>query len=168
MSSAQKPALPHAEYERFESSRDFESMLDELIPTSQRIIRIFDRTMPVSYNSALRCELLQTFLRSDPLNRLYIVLHEPESLERACPRFVRVLQRFGHSAKIRQTPADARHLYDTFVVFDASHYLHRFHHAHMRFARGRNEIDGVQQLLDRFGELWEASRPYTPASIAGL
>ena len=168
MSPAQKPALPHAKYERFESLREFETMLDGLIPTTQRIIRVFDRTMPASYNSAPRCELLQTFLRSDPLNRLYIVLHETESLERSCPRFVHLLQRFSHSAKIRQTPRDARHLYDAFVVFDGSHYLHRFHHEHMRFARGRNEIDGAQELLDRFSELWEASRAYTPASIAGL
>ena len=60
---------------------------------------------------------------------------------------------------MRQTPRWARHLYDPFVIFDASHYLHRFHYEHMRYARGLNELEGTQQLLDRFSELWEVSKP---------
>jgi hypothetical protein len=168
MSESSKPALPHAEYARFESLREYDEMLGALIPTTQRIIRIFDRSLNVGYNSTGRCEQLREFLRGDPLNRLYVVLHDARSIERSCPRFAAVLQRFNHSAKVRQTPREARHLYDAFVIFDASHYLHRFHHDHMRFARGLNELDGTQQLLDRYTELWDASRPYSVASIAGL
>jgi hypothetical protein len=168
MTSTPRPALPHAEYERFESVREYEVMLDSLIPTTQRVIRIFDKSFTSSYNAPARCELLRHFLRSDPLNRLSVVLHEGDTIGRFCPRFVSLLQTFSHSAKIRQTPRSAKHLYDSFVIFDASHYLHRFHHEHMRYARGLNEVDGAQQLLDRFAELWEASSAYTPASIAGL
>ncbi|MDB5921463.1 MAG: hypothetical protein JWN13_399 [Betaproteobacteria bacterium] len=168
MSPDPHPALPHTQYERFESGRQYEAMLDALIPTTQRVIRIFDKSLSTSYNAPARCELLREFLRADPLNRLFIVLHETNTIERLCPRFVGVLQRFGHSAKIRQTPRAGRHLYDAFVVFDASHYLHRFHYEHMRYARGLNEIDGTQQLLERYSELWDASTPYSPASVAGL
>jgi len=160
--------LPHAEYERFESMRQHEAMFDELVPTTQRVIRIFDRSLSPSYNSAPRCELLRQFLRADPLNRLFIVLHDPEPIERVCPRLAAVLQRFSHTANIRQTPGSAKHLYDSFVIFDASHYLHRFHYDHMRYARGMNELVGAQQLLDRFAELWEVSTPAATGSLAGL
>ena len=168
MSSTPRPALPHAEYERFDSMRQFDAMFDALVPTTQRVIRIFDKALSASYNTPARCELLRGFLRADPLNRLFIILHEPDTLTRICPRLIGVLQRFSHSAKVRQTPRSATHLYDAFVVFDASHYLHRFHHDHMRYARGLNELDGTQQLLDRHAELWEASSAYSAWGAAGL
>jgi hypothetical protein len=160
--------LPHAEYERFEGMREFEVMLDEFIPKTQRIIRIFDTALSARYNSPERCDLLRAFLRADPLNRLYIVVHEPDSMARVCPRFITLLQHFSHIAKVRQTPRWARHVYDPFVVFDASHYLHRFHFERMRYARGLNEVIGAQQLLDRYHELWEASRPASAAGVLGL
>ena len=168
MNASPQPGLPHAEYERFESMREFDSMFEELIPETQRIIRIFDKNLGARYNSPARCELLRTFLRADPLNRLFIVLHEPESMARVCPRFVTLLQHFGHIAKVRQTPRWARHVYDPFAIFDASHYLHRFHHTSLRYARGRNELTGAQQLLDRFEEMWEASSPAAATTVLGL
>jgi hypothetical protein len=168
MTSTQQPALPHAEYRRFESLREYDAMFDELVPQTQRVIRIFDKSLAASYNTLARCELLRQFLRADTLNRLYIVVDGTDGRERMCPRFVTLLQHFSHAANVRQTPPSARHIYDAFVIFDASHYLHRFHHDHMRFARGLNEVDGAQQLLERFGELWEASTPAAGASVLGL
>ena len=160
--------LPHAQYERFESLRELEDMFDELVPQTQRVIRIFDKSLSARYNSPARCALLREFLRANPLNRLFIVLHETESMIRTCPRFVSIVQHYGHLARVRQTPRSARHLYDPFVIFDASHYLHRFHYDHMRYARGRNEVVGAQQLLDRYQELWDVSRPAAPTSVLGL
>lgn len=168
MSAPSQPALPHAEYERFESLREYEDMFDGLVTMTQRVIRIFDKSLSARFNTPGRCDLLRQFLRADPLNRLYIVLHEPETMPRVCPRFVSVLQHFNHVAKVRQTPRGARHLYDPFAVFDASHYLHRFHYDHMRYARGRNELTGTQVLLDRHHELWEVSKPAAQANVLGL
>lgn len=168
MSSRERPALPHAQYERFESMREYEAMFDVFIPGTQREIRVFDKALSARYNSVERCDSLRAFLRADPVNRLYIVLHEPEHLSRTCPRFMALLQHFGHAAQVRQTPRWARHLYDPFAIFDASHYLHRFHHDHMRYARGQNELAGARELLDRFEELWEASKPAAGPTVLGL
>lgn len=168
MDSRPQHALPHAEYERFESTREYEAMFDGLIPATQRIIRIFDRALSAQYNAPGRCGLLREFLRADPLNRLFIVIHDPDSMARVCPRFVTLLQHFSHVAKVRQTPRSARHVYDPFIIFDASHYLHRFHYERMRYARGRNELNGAQQLLDRYGELWDASTPAAATGVLGL
>jgi hypothetical protein len=167
MSSTPAP-LPHADYQRFESMRQYEAMLDELIPQTQRVVRVFDRHLSAAYNGSARCELLREFMRADPLNRLFIIVHESSSIERDCPRFATLLQRYGHKAQVRQTPRAGRHLYDPFVIFDATHYLHRFHYDHMRYARGLNEVDGTQQLLDRFGELWEVSTPAAATGVVGL
>ena len=168
MSSLPQTGLPHADYQRFESLRQYEAMLDELVPQTQRVIRIFDRTLSAAWNSTARCDLVRDFLRADPLNRLYIVVHDTANLERVGPRFVSVLQRYAHLAKMRQTPRGARHLYDPFVVFDGSHYLHRFHYDHMRYARGMNDAEGAQQLVDRFNELWEVSKPAATGGTVGL
>ncbi|HYH40734.1 MAG TPA: hypothetical protein VD867_02030 [Burkholderiales bacterium] len=168
MSSSPPSPLPHALYERFESTREFEAQFEALVPLTQRVIRIFDKSLSERYNSPARCNLLRDFIRADPLNRLYVVVHEPESLARNCPRFLTLIQHFGHVAKVRQTPRWARHVHDPFVIFDASHYLHRFHYQHMRFARGQNEIVGAQQLLDRYEELWEVSAAAAATSVLGL
>lgn len=168
MSSTAHPSLPNADYQRFESMRQYEAMFDELVPQTQSVIRIFDRSLSAAYNSPARCDLLRQFLRGNPGNRIYVVVHEAEKVERFCPRFVSLLQLYGHAAKVRQTPRSAKHLYDPFVIFDASHYLHRFHYDHMRYARGLNELEGTQQLMDRFNELWEVSSAALSTGVVGL
>ena len=168
MSSSPPSPLPHALYERFESTRELEAQFEALVPLTQRVIRIFDKSLSERYNSPARCNLLRDFIRADRLNRLFVVVHEPESLARNCPRFLTLIQHFGHVAKVRQTPRWARHVHDPFVIFDASHYLHRFHYQHMRFARGQNEVVGAQQLLDRYEELWEVSAAAAATSVLGL
>jgi hypothetical protein len=160
--------LPHASYERFESMRGYEAMFDDLIATSQQTIRIFDRTLSAAFNSPVRCERLAQFLRAGGVNRLHIVVHETRDAGRACPRLISLLQRFSHVASVRQTPSAAWHVYDRFVVFDAVHYLHYFHHERARFARGLNDVEGAQQLLERFDELWDVSQPALGASVLGL
>jgi hypothetical protein len=161
-------ALPTTKYRRFESFREYETLFDEWIEKTQTVIRVFDRALPVTWNTATRCNLLHSFLRANPVNRLYVVLHETTALERHLPRVMELARDFGHAFKIRQSPQEARHLYDPFIIFDASHYLHRFHHAHMRAAIGTDDIEGARQLLERHTELWDASKPVTLGTNSGL
>jgi hypothetical protein len=160
--------LPNAEYRRFESMREYETVIDSMIPQTQRVIRVFDRTLSAAYNSPQRFEALRQFLLASRSNRLMIVLHEVENLERDCPRLLPLLRQFSHAMSIRRTLRVARHVYDPFVVFDASHYVHRFHYAHLRAAHGSHDVLGAQQLLDRFAEIWDASAAAVPANVSGL
>ena len=160
--------LPNAEYRRFEGMREYEAVINGLIPQTQSVIRVFDKSLSRAYNSPQRFELLRYFLLANPRNRLLIVLHEIHTLERVCPRMLRLLQQFSYAVSIRETLQPAKHVYDPFVIFDASHYVHRFHYDHLRAAQGTNDVLGAQQLIDRFGEIWEVSGPAVSANVSGL
>lgn len=160
--------LPNAEYRRFEGMREYDAVIDSLIPQTQSVIRVFDKSLNRAYNSPQRFELLRQFLLASHLNRLLIVVHEVDTLGRVCPRMLLLLQQFSYAVSIRETLPPARHVYDPFVIFDASHYVHRFHYDHLRAAQGTNDVLGAQQLIDRFGEILEASGPAVSANVSGL
>jgi hypothetical protein len=160
--------LPNAAYRRFEGMREYEAVIDSLIPQTQRTIRIFDRSLSRAYNSNARYEALRQFLLAGLGNRLLIVLHETAQLERDCPRMIMLLRHFSTAVKINETLRPAKHVYDPFVIFDASHYVHRFHYEHLRAAQGSNDVNGAQLLLDRYEEIWEASAPAVFANTTGL
>ena len=160
-------AIPNAAYRRFESFREYESLIDAMIPRTEGMIRVFDRALSASWNSKQRDVLLRDFLRRNPACRIYVVVHEATHIERDLPRLTELQRDFQHAFNIRQTPRMAHHLYDAFVIFDASHYLHRFHQSHMRAAQGLHDVDGTQQLWDRHHELWEASTPHGLSGLSG-
>jgi hypothetical protein len=148
--------------------REYEALVDELIPQTQRAIRVFDRSLSPSWNSSARFEALRRFLLAHRSNRLLIVVHDADTIERERPRMVELVKQFGTAVKIHSTLTPAQHLYDPFVIFDANHYLHRFHFRFLRAAQGTNDLIGAQQLLDRFAEIWEASALAVSAGPSGL
>jgi hypothetical protein len=154
MSAASNPLK---QYRRFESFREYEALFDEWMPRTETVIRVFEHTLPVAWNAQPRMMRLREFLRRNPLNRLFVIVHEAGNIERALPRLAELQKDFGHVFKLRLTPKMAKHIYDPFVVFDASHYLHRFHYRHMRASQGIHDAEGSQELLERFSELWEVS-----------
>lgn len=159
---------PNAEYRRFESNREYEEVIDAMIPQTQQIIRVFDKSLSGAWNSAARIELLRHFLLANRSNRLLIVLHDTRQLSAELPRLISFAQMFSHACRIRETLRAAKHVYDPFVVFDGSHYVHRFHYDHMRAAQGTNDVTGAQQLIDRFSEIEECAGPPLPANVTGL
>jgi len=160
--------LPNAEYRRFESFRKYEEIVDRMIPLTQRIIRVFDKTLSTSWNGSARIELLRQFLLAHRSNRLLIVVHDTRTLPTACPRLLGFVQQFSHACVIRETLRSAKHASDPFVIFDGSHYVHRFHYDHMRAAQGTDDAAGAQQLIERFSEIQDASGPPLASSVTGL
>jgi|SRR5688572_2985318 hypothetical protein len=160
--------LPNAEYRRFEGLREYEEMIDALIPQTQRFIRVFDRSLSRGWTSPQRYEALRQFVLASRQNRLLIVVHDAEHIERDCPRMADLVRQFSASVRIHETLTPAKHVYDPFVVFDANHYLHRFHYRYLRAAHGSNDVIGAQQLIDRFGEIWDASAHKVTARTSGL
>lgn len=159
---------PNAEYRRFESRREYDAIIDQVIPQTQRIIRVFDKSLSPDYNGSTRIALLQQFLLANRSNRLLIVLHEARTLATTHPRLLEFSRRFSHAVSIRETLRGAKHVYDPFVVFDGSHYVHRFHYDHLRAAQGTHDAAGAQLLIDRFSEIQECAGPPLPANVSGL
>ena len=160
--------LPNAEYRRFESMREYEAVIDAFIPQTQRIIRVFEKTLGREWNSPERHEALRQFLLANRKNRLLVVIHEAEPVPRSCPRMVELVRQFGSAVRIHETLVAAKQVYDPFVVFDAIHYVHRFHYRFLRAAQGTNDVLGAQQLIDRHAELWDASALAISAGTSGL
>jgi hypothetical protein len=160
--------LPNAEYRRFEGMREYEALIDRLIPQTQRAIRVFDRSLSRAWNTAQRYEALRQFLLMNRVNRLYIVVHDAEPIERESPRLADLVRQFSAAVRIHATLTPAKHVYDPFVVFDSSHYVHRFHFRYLRAAHGMNDLVGAQQLLDRHAEIWDASVHAVSAGTSGL
>lgn len=159
---------PNAEYRRFESFREYDEIIDRTIPLTQNIIRVFDKIPSRAWNSTTRIELLRQFLLANRANRLLILLHDTRSLTTECPRLITLAQHFTHACTIRETLRAAKHAADPFVIFDGSHYVHRFHHDHMRAAQGRHDAAGAQQLIERFSEIQDCSGPPLAANVTGL
>src|SRR5688572_9544651 len=160
--------LPNAEYRRFEGMREYEAIIDGQISQTQRIIRVFDNSLSREWNTPQRYDALRQFLLANRTNRLLIVVHDAEPIERERPRLVDLVRLFGTAVRIYQTQSLAKQIYDPFVVFDANHYVHRFHYRHLRAAQGTNDLIGAQQLLDRYAEIWEASALAVTAGASGL
>lgn len=160
--------LPNAEYRRFEGMREYQAVIDRMIPLTLRTIRIFDRSLGSSYNAPERFESLRQFLLASRVNRVMIALHDTARVKTECPRMLTLIQQFSHAVSIRETLRPAKLVYDPFVIFDASHYVHRFHYDHIRAAQGTNDVLGAQQLIDRFSEIWEACGPPVSAHVSGL
>ena len=111
---------------------------------------------------------MRQFLLANRPNRLLIVVHDAESIEHDCPRVVDLVRQFSAAVRIHQTLNLAKEVYDPFVVFDANHYVHRFHYRFLRAAQGTNDLIGTQQLLDRYAEIWDASALAVSAGTSGL
>ena len=159
---------PNAEYRRFESIREYEEIIDLMIPLTQHIIRVFDRTLSRAWNDSARTEALKSFLLDNRTNRIIVVVHDAQPLLTQCPRLIALMQQFTHALQIRETLRDAKQVYDPFVIFDGSHYVHRFHYDHMRAAEGRHDVAGAQQLIERFDEILECSGRPLGANVTGL
>lgn len=159
---------PNAEYRRFESFREYDEIIDRTIPLTQTIIRVFDKTPSRAWNSTTRIELLRQFLLANRANRLLILLHDTRPLATECPRLISLAQHFTHACTIRETLRAAKHAADPFVIFDGSHYVHRFHYEHMRAAQGTHDATGARQLIERFSEIQDCSGPPLAANVTGL
>jgi len=160
--------LPNAEYRRFESMREYEALIDGLIPQTVRFIRVFDQSLAAQWNTPERFEALRRFLLASRENRLLIVVHNAEPIEKERPRMMELARQFGTAVRIHSTLSPAKQIYDPFVVFDANHYLHRFHYRFLRAAQGTNDLIGAHELLDRFSEIWDASVLAVSAGKGGL
>ena len=146
----------------------YEAAVDRLIGMALGRIRIFDRQLDRSHNTAARTEALRRFLLASNANRVAIVVHDAARIRLDCPRLVELQRHFAHAVSIHRTQSMARGVYDPFCVVDGSHYARRFHFDNPRGVLALNDADGAGALVQRFEEIWEVSQPAVTGTTLGL
>lgn len=146
----------------------YAAALDTILEKPRKTVRIFENALGRDYNSPRRVESLRTFLLANPRNRLQIVVHDTQSMDRNCPRLLNLLRVYAHSISIHETHQTAKAVYDPFAVVDDLHYVHRFHFEELRGLLALDDPIGTHTLIERFEEIWEASSPAVSATTLGL
>ena len=101
-------------------------------------------------------------------HRIRIALHEPERLERECPRLLILLRQFPMSIEIHRTIAQARNANDPFVVADDHSVWHQHHFEQPRAIVALHSPADAMPIMQRFDEIWQLSEPAVSATTTGL
>ena len=156
-------------YERFDTNDGFQACVERLLEQPGRELRVFDPDgAALRLNDPGRIERLQRFLQASRTRRLYIALHDPNHIQRQCPRMMSLLARYAHAIQINRTHEEIRELQDSFMVLDSQHYLRRPVAAFFRGAIGLADENEALAMRGRFNEIWAASYPAVSATTAGL
>jgi hypothetical protein len=152
---------------RFDTRRELEIQWRALLERARGRLDLFDPDFAVYPLGAPDTEsLLRAFLHAG--GSLRLALHTPLHIERACPRFLRLLRDYSHCAECRQSPRSLRHLSDSFALADGLHVVRRFHADHMRGEAAFDAPAAVELPAHRFDALWEESRPTLTPTLTGL
>jgi hypothetical protein len=154
---------------RFDTYQAYREAVAMVVMQAQRELAIFDADLKeTGLESRAGAEHLAQLLAASRGRQLRIVLHDPDHLERHCPRLVKILRDYGHVASLRRTPEHLRNLADCFIVADGRHAVIRFHADH---ARGKLLIAQDEQVCNwqrRFDELWETATVTSCITTLGL
>ena len=156
-------------YERFDTNEGFQAALDRLLEQPGRELRIFDPdAAALRLNDPARIGTLERFLRASRTRRVYMVLHDPQHVQRQCPRMMSLLARYSHAIQINRTHEEIAELKDAFLVLDSVHYVRRPVAAFFRGAIGLADETEALAMRGRFNEIWAASYPAVSGTTVGL
>jgi hypothetical protein len=162
-------ATPERGYRQVSGPVESLAAIDEVIASAQRTIRVFDVTLANrGFNSPARTEQLTAFFVAGRQHKLQIALHEPELLERECPRLLTLLRRFPMQIEIHRTIAQAREANDPFVIADDHSLWHQLHHTQARAIVALHSPADATPILQRFGEIWDLTEPAVHSTTLGL
>jgi hypothetical protein len=152
---------------RFDTRRELEEQWRALLNRAQGRLDLFDPDFAAYPLGAPDVEAtLRAFLHAGGMLRL--ALHETLHIERACPRFLRLVCDYSDRVECRQSPRSLRHLSDSFALADGLHVVRRFHCDHLRGEAAFDAPAAVELPAHRFDALWEESRAALAPSVTGL
>jgi len=154
---------------RISSMRESRQAIDQIMSSAQKLIRVFERDLSdPGYKDPTRIQLLETFLLKSHHNRIQIVLHDTQNLDRDCARLIALFRRHPNAFSIHHTIDAAKQAADSLVIADSHSAWHRLHHDHPHAVYINGENANVTQLVQRFNEIWESSLLAVSATTVGL
>jgi len=152
---------------RFDTRRELDAQWRALLNRAQGRLDLFDPDFAAYPLGAPDVEAtLRAFLHAGGVLRL--ALHETTHVERACPRFLRLVRDYGHRLECRRSPRSLRHLSDSFALADGLHVVRRFHADHMRGEAAFDAPAAVELPAHRFDALWEECGAALTPTVTGL
>jgi hypothetical protein len=153
--------------ESFDTRAGFQAGLDAVFGRARLTLKLFDPDFASWELGSVRNDaLLRAFLRDG--GRLQLVAHSNARLERDAPRFLRLLQDYGHVIECRVTNRSLRHLTDSFCVADGRDVVRRFHCDFFRGEVNLDEPSSTQSVLERLEGIWAETAPGLHAAVTGL
>ncbi|MDH4215784.1 MAG: hypothetical protein OEV26_05405 [Gallionella sp.] len=157
------------QHTRLDGIADYIAALDTLCRLAQHDLYIFEKNFDgLGFNSEARYTTLRNFLLASPAHRLFVLAHDMHYLSTLCPRMMMLLQQFGASMFIYQTPKSLQYISEPFSVADNAHYVRRFHFDDPRGILGQNDPENARVLKSRFLEMWAVSHPAVSSTKLGL
>jgi hypothetical protein len=161
--------LPQPERRVITTRLEYLQGLALVIGLARREIAIFDPDLAaVDMNSAARLDQLAAFFAASRDARLRIVVHDPDTLRRSCPRLLSLLALHANAIAIHQTEGEATRAQDCFALADAEHFVRRGVAAQARGAIGLNDQREGRMMHERFEEIWQSSVLAVSAKTLGL
>lgn len=162
-----QPPVP--ERTLFTSKAEYNHAADRLLAIAETELRIFDPDFgDFRLEIPARIEALRQFLRRGLNNRLYIAVHDPDSVQRYCPRLVALLGTFSGRMLINRTLGEAARIQDCFILADKVHVVRRPVATQGRGVFILNDVREALGMRGRFDEIWESSEPGVSANATGL
>lgn len=151
----------------FSSRREFDAQLAACLARAQSRLRLFDRDFALwQLGSAATDMLLRRFLAGH--GSIELVAQDQRHLEQHAPRFLRLLQDYGHAIACRATPRRLATLTDSFCIADDAHLVRRFHADHLRGEAVFDSAPDTAVSAERFAAIWAESGPGLRTGKIGL
>lgn len=151
----------------FTTRGGFLEQLAACLARAEHSLRLFDPDFAIwNLGGSATDAVLRPFLKGG--GRLQLVAHDGRPMEREAPRFLRLVQDYGHVVEVRRTSQSLRQLTDSFCIADERHIVRRYHSDHFR---GEAVFDGPEDIntsLERFLTIWDESGPGLYANSTGL
>jgi hypothetical protein len=151
----------------FNSRSEFQALLLDCLSRGKQTVQMFDPDYAWwQLGHSQTDAVLRGFLHLG--GRLQLVAHSNAQIERDSPRFLKLLEDYGHLIECRLTNKGLKQLTDSFCVVDRQHIVRRFHSDHFRGEAEFNAPLATQLSLERYEGIWAESLPGLRASTTGL
>jgi hypothetical protein len=137
----------------FDTFADYRRHLLDAVHAAQRSLILFDRDFAqTGLEGSAGIDAIDGLARSVAGDNLVrILLCKAEHIEQRCPRFLKLVERFGNRVRIRIVGEEVPSPDASFAVADGNVLVTRFHHDR---ARGKR-IDGASAETTRYAAQFE-------------
>jgi len=151
----------------FSSRSGFTGQVHACMARAQRALDLFDPDFALfGLGTPDVDNILRNFLHHG--GHLRLAMHRTTHLEQDCPRFLRLLRDLGHQVECRVTSRQLSHLTDSFCIGDGVDVVRRFHSDHARGEAAFGVPGAADICKERFGAIWDESKPALHPTTTGL